>query len=326
VRLPRFDWVAPSSLKDASEILRSERDRAKLLAGGTDLLIAMKQRILHPDHIIDLKNIPGLSGIHTLPDGGVKIGPLTKLVEVATSGVMRQYYPSLAKAASSVGSCQIRNLGTIGGNLCLDTKCYYFNQSSCWKKSSAECRKGGGDRCYALPSSTRGCYALQSGDTVPAFIAHHAKIRITGSEEERIIPLEEFYTGRGIDPLNLRLGEILSEIHIPPSSGIKMVFFKYSPRNTIDFALASVAISVEKSLHEARIVVGGVSSAPQRIKEAEELLIQKLDGDVPNEVGKLAAARVRIVSPMKGEINYKREIIRLLVRDAVKCIQASHEN
>ena len=326
MRLPRFDWVAPSSLKDASEILKGERDRAKLLAGGTDLLIAMKQRFLNPGHIIDLKNIPGLSGIHTLPNGGVKIGPLTKLVEVATSGVMKQSYPSLAKAASSVGSYQIRNLGTIGGNLCLDTKCYYFNQSSCWKKSSDKCRKGGGDRCYTLPSSTHGCYALLSGDTVPALIALHAHIRITGPEEERIIPLEEFYTGRGIDHLNLRLGEILSEIHLPPSKGIETVFFKYSPRNTIDFALASVAVSLERFLHEARIVVGRVSSAPQRIKDAEELLIQKLNGDVSDEVGKLAAARVKIVSPIKSEVNYKREMIRLLVRDAVKRIQASHEN
>ena len=326
MRLPKFKWVAPSSLKDALEILKGERNRAKLLAGGTDLLVAMKQRILNPEYIIDLKNISGLSGICKLPQGGVKIGPLTKLAEVAQSEEMRQCYPSLAKAAGSVGSYQIRNIGTIGGNLCLDTKCYYFNQSSFWKGSSDQCRKSGGDRCYALPSSIHGCFALLSGDTVPAFIAHHTKVMITGLEEERMIPLEEFYTGRGIDHLNLRPGEILSEIHIPPSNGIKTGFFKYSPRNTIDFTLASVAISLERSLNEARIVIGGVASAPQRMKEAEELLIQKSNGDISDEVGKLAATRVKIVSPLKGEINYKREIIRLLVRDAVKSIRASQEN
>jgi 4-hydroxybenzoyl-CoA reductase subunit beta len=286
----------------------------------------MKRRILNPGYVIDLKNIPGLSGIQALPNGSMKIGPLAKLAEVASSGVIRKYYPSLAKAASSVGSYQIRNLGTIGGNLCLDTKCHYFNQSSWWKKSSAQCRKAGGDRCYAFPSSIHGCFALQSGDTVVALIAHHATVRITGPEEEKIIPLEEFYTGRGIDPLNLKLGEILSEIDIPPSNGTKVVFFKYLPRNTIDFALVSVAVSFDKFPLEARIVIGGVASAPQRVKEAEELLIQKLDGDVSDEVGKLAAARVRIVSPIKSEANYRREIIRLLVRDATKCIQVSHEN
>lgn len=326
MRLPKFEWIAPSSLRDASEILINEKERAKVLAGGTDLLIAMKQRILKPDYLIDLKNISGLSGIHKLPDGGAKIGSLTKLIEVATSGEMKQYYPSLAKAASSVGSYQIRNLGTIGGNLCLDTKCYYFNQSLYWKSPYDKCRKGGGYRCYVLPSSKRGCYALLSGDTVPTLITYKTKIRITGLKEERIIPLEEFYTGQGTDHLNLRPGEILSEIHIPPSNGIKTVFFKYSPRNTIDFALASVAVSLERSLNEARIVIGGVASAPQRIKEAEELVIQKSNGDISDEVSKLAATRVKIVSPIKGEVNYKREIIRLLVRDAVKCIQAGQEN
>ena len=321
MRLPKFEWVAPSSLKDASEILKDKGECAKLLAGGTDLLIAMKQRILKPDYLIDLKNISGLSGIYKLPDGGAKIGSLTKLIEVATSGEMKQYYPSLAKAASSVGSYQIRNLGTIGGNLCLDTKCDYYNQSSYWKGPSDKCRKGGGDRCYAFPYSKRGCYALLSGDTVAALITYNAKIRITNSEGERIIPLEEFYTGQGINHINLKPGEILSEILLPPSNGVRAFFLKYAPRNTIDFATVSIGVSLKKNPIEARIVVGGVASAPLRLKEAEELLLQRVDDDIADEVGKLGAATAKIISSVRGGVNYKREMIRLLIRDAVRCVQ-----
>lgn len=321
MRLPKLEWVAPSSLRDASEILINEKERAKVLAGGTDLLIAMKQRILKPDYLIDLKNISGLSGIHKLPDGGVKIGPLTKLVEVATSGETKQYYPSLAKAAGSIGSYQIRNLGTIGGNLCLDTKCDYYNQSSYWKGPSDKCRKEGGDRCYAFLSSKRGCYALLSGDTVAALIAYNTKIRITNSEEERILPLEEFYTGQGINHINLKPGEILSEILLPPSNGVRTFFFKYAPRNTIDFATVSIGVSLKKNPIEARIVVGGVASAPLRLKEAEELLLQRVDDDIADEVGKLGAATAKIISSVRGGVNYKREMIRLLIRDAVRCVQ-----
>lgn len=322
MRLPRFDWVAPSSLKDASEILKGAGDRAKILAGGTDLLVAMKQRILNPDYVIDLKNIPGLSGIHILPDRGMKIGPLTKLVEVASSGVMKQYYPSLAEAASSVGSYQIRNLGTIGGNLCLDTKCDYYNQPSYWNRPSDKCRKGGGDRCYAFANSKRGCFALLSGDTVAPLITYNANIRITNSEGERMLPLEEFYTGQGLHHINLKLGEILSEIFLPPSNGARVFFSKYVPRNTIDFATVSISVSLKKNPPDARIVVGGLASAPLRLKEAEALLLQRVDDDIAaDEVGKLGAATAKLISSVRGGVNYKREIIRVLIRDAVKHVQ-----
>ena len=321
MRLPKFEWVRPASLKEAAAFLKAQGPRATLMAGGTDLVISMKQRTRLPSFLVDLKSIPGLAVIRTVDEGGMSIGPLMKLSDIVTSPEVNHLYPELSRAASAVGSYQIRNQGTLGGNLCLQTKCYYIDQSSSWWTSSERCRKRGGKHCYVLPSSTRGCFALLSGDTVPALIAYKAQLRITGPEAERVISLEELYTGQGLRHLDLRPEEILSEVLLPPPDGAKVSFFKYGARNTIDFAMVSGAVSFKRSSREARIVVGGVASGPLRAREAEDLLIQNPEGDVADEIGRVAAAKLKMVSWIRGSVSYKREMIRLLVRDAVNRLQ-----
>jgi 4-hydroxybenzoyl-CoA reductase subunit beta len=322
MRLPKFEWVYPSSLREAAMFLKAQGSRATVMAGGTDLVISMKQRTRLPSFLVNLKSIPGLAGIRSIAKGGgISIGPLTKLSDLVTSPEVSRIYPELSKAASVVGSYQIRNQGTLGGNLCLETKCHYVDQSASWWTPSERCRKRGGNHCYVLPSSTRGCFALLSGDTVPALIAYKAQVRITGPEAERVISLEDLYTGQGLRPFNLRPEEILSEILLPPADGTKVSFFKYGVRNTVDFALVSGAVGFKRSSREARIVVGGVASGPLRAKEAEDLLIQNPEGDVADETGRIAAAKLKMVSWIRGSVSYKREMIHLLVRDAVNRLQ-----
>ncbi len=269
----------------------------------------------------NLKNIPGLAGLRRLPQEGMSIGPLTRLADIAASPDINEHYPELARAARSVGSSQLRNIGTIGGNLCLETKCHYFDQSSSWWATSDKCRKRGGERCYIVPSSTRGCFALCSGDTVPALIAYKANIRLSAPEGERVMHLEEFYTGRGIGHLNLGAGEILSEILIPPPDGVRATFLKYSPRNTIDFAALSLAVSLGWEPVEARIVVGGVASAPQRCIDAESLLARSAGTESADEISRLAAEKLRMVSWVRGPVAYKKRMVQMLVRDAVNRLQ-----
>jgi 4-hydroxybenzoyl-CoA reductase subunit beta len=321
MRLPGFELFIPSSLGEAAEFLKAKGPDAKIIAGGTDLLVSMKQRNLVPCFLVHLKGIAALKGIRRVSEGGMKIGPLTKLAEIAASPDVNQSYPELARAAGSVGSYQIRNTGTLGGNICLDTKCYYYNQSSYWWTSDQRCRKGGGKDCYVLPSSKRGCFALLSGDTIPALIAYHASVRITSPEGERFIYLEELYTGQGIHYLKLEEGEILSEILLPPPDGMEAAFFKYVPKKTVDFAMISLAVSLNRSSGEARIVVGSVASGPLRLREAEDLLVRNSKDAIADEVGRVAGAELKMISSVRGSVHYKRELIPRLVSDAVKRIQ-----
>jgi 4-hydroxybenzoyl-CoA reductase subunit beta len=321
MRLPGFESIVPSSLGEASEFLKTKGSEARLIAGGTDLLVSMKQRNLVPRFLVHLKGIVALKGIGREPEGGMKMGPLTKLVEIACSPDVNRTYPALSRAARSVGSYQIRNRGTLGGNICLDTKCYYYNQSSYWWTPDQRCRKGGGKHCYVFPSSKRGCFALLSGDTIPALIAYHASVRLASPDGERVIPLDEFYTGQGIGHLNLNEGEILSEILVPPPDGMEAVFFKYVPKETVDFAMISLAVSLKRPSMEARIVIGGAASGPLRSREAEHLLAHDPKDDIADEVGRVAGKELKLISSVRGSVDYKREMIPRLVSDLVKRIQ-----
>ena len=321
MRLPRFELIVPSSLHEAAEVLKAKGAEAEIIAGGTDLLVRMKQRNVAPGFLVDVKGITQLAGIGKLSGGGLNIGPATRLSDIASSPEVTASYPALAKAAGTVGSFQIRNRGTIGGNVCLEPKCYYIDQSSSWWSSQDRCRKRGGERCHIVPSSTRGCFALFSGDTVPALIAYKAVARLSGPEAEREVPLEDLYTGKGIGHLDLRPGEILSGIWLPPADVVDAVFFKFAPRDTIDFATVAVAASLRRAPNEVRIVAAGVSSGPQRLKDAEDLFARDPAAEIADEAGRAAADRLRIISWVRGPVAYKKEMVRLLVKDAVRQLQ-----
>ncbi|MDY6864001.1 MAG: FAD binding domain-containing protein, partial [Thermodesulfobacteriota bacterium] len=177
MRIPKFEYLAPKKLEDAVSFLKKYKGDIKVVAGGTDLIVNMKQRTITPKYLINLKEIADLDFINYKKNDGLKIGALTALRTIEKSGVIREKFPVIAKAAHEVASVQIRNVGTLGGNICLNTRCWYYNQPLYWRKSFPFCFKVGGDCCNVVKKGKQ-CYALFSADTVPALIGLDAKIKV----------------------------------------------------------------------------------------------------------------------------------------------------
>jgi 4-hydroxybenzoyl-CoA reductase beta subunit len=314
--------VTPPTLGKALRLLKESGERSTILAGGTDVIVAMKQRTCMPDIIINIKSLGKLALIRPDPDGSVRIGPLTTLESIAASDVIRQRYPVLAQAADKVGSSQIRNGATLGGNICLNTRCWYYNQSAEWRKSVTRCFKLGGDRCHVMKGSDR-CNAIFVADTVPALAALGAQLKIERHGGQRMIPIEEFYNGSGHPPNRLQQEELLTEIYIPKMHPRSFALFsKFSPREVVDFALVNVALSVSfagNSCTDGRIALGGVTSHPVRSLSGERLLKgERLTEKLMEEVGKAAAKDAEPITPMWMSPAGKREIIKVLVKKGLE--------
>jgi 4-hydroxybenzoyl-CoA reductase subunit beta len=215
MQLPGFEHLQPASLNEALELLAEHGEEAKIVAGGTELLVSMKQGLLAPAYVIDLKAIPELDFIDE-DDGGLCIGALTRLATVINSSLVHEGSPVLAQACAMVAAPPLQNMGTLGGNLCQNTRCSYFNQSRSWRQIRGDCYKTGGDRCHAVEGGNR-CFATYQGDLAPALIALDATARIAGKGGERSIPLADLYTGKGKTPLTLEPGEVLVEVRVPAS-------------------------------------------------------------------------------------------------------------
>lgn len=322
MNLPRFTHATPSTLEEVLRLLKERGERSTILAGGTDVIVAMKQRTYVPDILVNIKGLGGLASIQPAPDGAVRIGPLVTLASLAASDIIRQRYPILAQAADKVGSSQIRNVATIGGNICLNTRCWYYNQSAEWRRSVAKCFKMGGDRCLVMKGSDK-CNAIFVADTVPALVALDARLRIEKQGGQKMIPIEEFYDGSGDPPNRLQPDELLTEIYIPkmPSRSFA-IFSKFAQREVVDFALVNVALSVSlegNSCIDGRIALGGVTSHPVRSLSGETLLKgERLTGKLMEEVGKAVAKDAEPITPMWMSPAGKREIIKVLVKKGLE--------
>jgi len=317
MRLPRFEYIEPKTIGDACLLLSEHREQAKVLAGGTDLLVMMKQRVIIPQYLVNIKRIPGLDYISDDKDG-MRIGALTTLSSIEGSPKIKQRFPMLSCAASRVASKQIQTTATIGGNLCLDSKCWYYNQSRNWRKSRQACFKRGGDLCHVVKGGRR-CYAVLSGDTIPVLLALDAKVKIVSSERQRLVPVEEFFSGIGEKPNVLSPDEMVTEIQVPylPANA-RGVFLKHALRGAIDFAIADSAavVSMKDSVCEdVRIVISSVGPAVVRAREAEEILKGKeINSESLDEAGKAAVKGVRLVSGAQSSVYYRRKIIEVLTK------------
>ncbi len=236
--LPQFKLLRPKSIGEAVEFLarnasgasssggqlsaeRAVSDRVvsvRIIAGGTDLIPSMRQKLFEPEFVLDLRGIAALRGIKTNSAGEVEIGALTTLHEIERSDFLRQHYPVLSEAAATVASPVLRNMGTIGGNICLDTRCLWYNQSLTWRKGCGFCIKKDGDLCHVAPGGTI-CWAVFSGDTPPALLCLNAEIEIAGPSGVRRIPLQDFYTGIGDSYSKLQPNELVTRVFLPASSG-----------------------------------------------------------------------------------------------------------
>ncbi len=320
-----FEYFRPETQEEACSLLSQFGAEAKLLAGGTEIIVKMKQMVEKPRYIVDLKKLSALNCIDYDKNGALKVGAVVTLKMLETSAIVREKFSILAQAAGKVGSPQLRNRGTIGGNICLDSRCLFFNQSYLWKKSIPLCFKAGGDVCHVAKGGKR-CFAVCSADTVPALIALGAKIKLLSSKSERIVSLEDFYLrdGDGMKINVIRQDEVLSQLEIPvlfaDGGG---AYLKISQRKAFDFPIASVAIWIRlgdtsKVCRDISIVVGAVSSHPIRACEAEEVLRGKeITDDLVRKSSLLALNAIRPISNAGGFAKYRKQSIPVLIERAI---------
>ncbi|MFQ5791867.1 MAG: FAD binding domain-containing protein [Acidobacteriota bacterium] len=322
MRLPPFRYLAPRRPEEAARMLAEHGPEAMPVAGGTDLYPNMKRRQFEPRVLIGLRALEGLGEASGSSEKGVTMGGLMTLTEVSESDLIRSAYPSLARAASLVSSPPLRNMGTIGGNLCIDTRCNYYNQNYEWREAIHFCMKKDGEICWVAPGSRR-CWAISSSDTAPVFISLGAEVTLVGPEGERRIPVEALYRHDGIDYLAKGPDEILTQIHLPPANGTRATYWKLRRRGSIDFPILGVAAAVDSSsdgtIEKARIVLTAVESAPGEAAAAEKLLVgKKLTEDLIQEAAAVAYRPAKPLDNTDLTHAYRKKMARLYVARALQ--------
>lgn len=300
LRLPWFEYRSPRTVAEAVKILTGEGPRAMLVAGGTDLLPNMKRRHQSPKVLVSLKGIVDLRKLNGTFGAGATLAEV--VAHAGTPTALRQ-------AAAQVATAQIRNMGTLGGNLCLDTRCTYYNQSEEWRKAIDYCLKKDGSVCWVATASKR-CVAVSSTDTAPALIALDAKVKLVGPAGEREIPVEALYNNDGIDYLSRKPDEVLSAVVIP--SGWKSTYWKLRRRGSFDFPLLGVAAALKMDgdvVADARIALGAVASRPFRVEKAGEFLKGKrLTDEVIAEAATLVANRAKPMDNTDMNLYWRKEV------------------
>jgi len=325
MRLPKFEYLAPRTLREAANALASDTKGSVLLAGGTDLLVNMKHRVIQPKQVINLKAIPKLTYISNGKDG-LKIGALTTLHALASSPVVQEKYPVLSQAANEVGGYAHQMMGTIGGNLCQGNRCRFYNQSAFWRSVRPLCYKAGGEICHVVPARPAGgrkpreCHSAYCGDMAPVLIALDSQIKVSGPSGERTFPLKKLYTRNGKKPLSLKRGEILKEVLVPLPSG-KTLYLKWRLRGSLEFPIVSLALHTEingdGAINSSKIVFSGVGSGPMEATEAEKMLKDSYLNE--GMIEKVSNQAVKEISPMRTSTHspaYKRKMARILLRQA----------
>jgi 4-hydroxybenzoyl-CoA reductase subunit beta len=302
MRLPWFEYRAPRSVAEAARILEGEGPRAMLLAGGTDLLPNMKRRQQAPATLVALRNVPELKR------NGNALGAALTLAEIEQKIDLPA---ALRQAAAQVATPPLRNMATIGGNLCLDTRCSYYNQSHEWRKAIDFCLKKDGETCWVATASKR-CVAVSSTDTAPALIALGARVKLASSKEEREIPVEALYRNDGIEYLTRRPGEILTEVRLPEAAGWRSTYWKLRRRGSFDFPLLGVAAAASFDgdvVTEARIALGAVASRPFLVDKASAFLKGKrLTDEVIDEAASMVGSRAKPMDNADMDLYWRKQV------------------
>lgn len=324
LRLPPFRYLAPRTLDEATHMLAQEGADAMLVAGGTDLYPNMKRRQFSPPVLIGLRNLSELKYITGTSESGLRIGSGVTLTALAEHPLVRKHYPSLATAASLVSTPQLRNAGTLGGNLLLDTRCNYYNQTEFWRNSIGYCMKRDGDVCLVAPGSPR-CWAISSADTAPVLVSLGASVRLVSARGERVLPARELFNDDGIQPYTKAADEILSEIILPPAHGWRSVYLKLRRRGSFDFPMLGVAVALRQdgdgSIEEARITLGAVASHPVEANAAAARLVgQRPEPQLIAEVAALAAKPARPLDNADLTMNYRKQVTTTYVRRALEAL------
>lgn len=315
--LPEFQVLRPRSIGEAVEMLGKHAPSVQILAGGTDLVPSLKQQLFAPRHLVDLGGVRELRAISPA-DGGLHIGAMATLTQIERSREISQRYPVLHEAVKTVASPVLRNMGTIGGNICLDTRCLWYNQSLAWRKSCGFCIKKDGDLCHVAPGGSK-CWAAFSADTPPALLCLDAEIEIASPRGVRRMPLAEFYNNDGVNRMKLAQDELLTRVVLPArTAGWRGAYRKLRVRGSIDYPLAGVAVALQRNgtVSEVRIAITGVNPAPLLVR-ADSLKGGKLSDELAAQIAELAASTAKPLTTSALTPEYRREMVRVFTRRAL---------
>ncbi len=322
LRLPPFTFLQPKSLRQALKMKAEAGPDGMYVAGGTDLYPNMKRRHQEPTVLISLAGIRALGRI-TGGSGGsaLSVGAGVTLTALHRHRRVRGHYLALATAAELVSTPLLRNMGTFGGNLCLDTRCNYYNQTYEWRKAIDFCMKKDGAVCWVAPSSPR-CWAVNSSDTAPVAVALGAEFVLAGGEDQRTVSAAEFFNDDGIRYLTKHPDEILTDIRLPPQDGWDATYWKVRRRGSIDFPVLGVAAWVkwEGSLvADARIVLGAVASYPREVRESAAAIIgSELEDDALSAAANAAFKPAKPMDNTDLTLAWRKEMVRTYVRRALE--------
>jgi len=320
LRLPPFRYVAARSARDAARALADHGPEAMPVAGGTDLYPNMKRRQFEPKVLVGLRGIEAASGIAV--NGSLRLGALATLSEVAEHPAVSLRWPSVARSAGLVSSPPLRNVGTIGGNLCVDTRCNYYNQTEFWRAAIGYCMKKDGDICLVAPGSST-CWALSSSDTAPVLMSLDAEVTLVATGGERRLPVRELYGSDGIEYLAKRPEEVLTEIHVPDRTGWRATYRKLRRRGSIDFPILGVAAAVRLGgggvVEDARIALGAVHVRPLEAADAAEFLRGKpLDPEVIEMAAGIAYKPAKPLDNADLAYHWRKRMVRIEVGRALR--------
>ena len=311
MRLPWFEYRAPRSVDEVARILAAEGPAAMLLAGGTDLLPNMKRRHQSPSTLVALRGVEQLKAVAN--GAGLQLGAGLTLSEVVELPAVRKQYTGLWQAAAQVATPQLRNMGTLGGNVCLDTRCTYYNQSYEWRKAIDFCLKKDGETCWVATASKR-CVAVSSTDTAPALISLDARARLVSVGGTREIAIADLYRNDGIDYLARKPEELLTAIVLPEATGWRSSYWKLRRRGAFDFPVLGVAAAVklaaDGTVEAARIALGAVASRPFLVPKVGDAMVgHKLSDEVIGEAAATVASRAKPMDNADMNLYWRKEVV-----------------
>ena len=317
--LPQFHIARPRDVA-AAVAARHDHPDSRFLAGGTDLLVNMRHGISSPSLLIDLAEIDELSGIDAT-DAGVRIGACVTIADLTSSPILPKHYRALAEAAEAIAGPGHRAMATVGGNLCLETRCIFYNQSEWWRHANGYCLKRGGDICHVAPQGRR-CHAAFTGDLAPALLVLGAQIEIAGTGQHRRIPLGELYVEDGQAHLALGADEIVVAVHLPPEPP-PSAYAKLRVRGAVDYPLAGVAVALATgggAVKALRIGITGTNSRPFLLAGTDELLGRPIDDMMLQQIDRLMQKQVQPMRTMVASAHYRRLAAAGLARRLVSIL------
>ncbi len=321
LRLPKFEVAEPATVAEAAALLAAHGDRARAMAGGTDLMPNMKHRLVTPELVVGLWRIQGLTGVKK-ERGQIRIGALTTLHALSEDPIVQRELPSLAEATGMVAGPQLRRMGTIGGNVCLDTRCVYINQTYFWRRALGFCLKKDGTVCHVVKGGRR-CVAAASNDSAPVLMTLGATLRIQNVSGEREVSIDDFYTSDGVFNQERRPDDIVTEIIVPvPGPDTVMAYAKLRTRAAIDFPELGVAVlarTADGLIAHADVCVTALASRPIHLSKLEPITRGRpLDRAAIDAIAAEAYRRCKPLSNIASDPAYRREMVPVFVRRAFK--------